>query len=606
MFVGGCWDDVSMSRGIMKRAEITLSENKLILISLTFIFMYLFVMYHGLDNSCVLIHDNLDSNVANFKLLAMSDVPYLSFNGTIKNVFNGLPASSVSSGFSFGVLFYLFLNPIIAYILNEIIMRVVAFFGMYLLLKKYILPDEEGLPVIAVGVALCFAMLPFWPSGFLSITGQPLLLYAFLNIIKKNSVWYDWLIIVVFSFYSSLVLAGFAICLMLLIILIYNSVRKRKINWPGLIALAILSILYLISNYKLIYVFFFDSSFVSHRSEWGSASLTLGHAFVLSAFKSVKNFLGGQYHAASLHTWFVGLSIVIAMFCLYKRKKYNNLLFTLILSAGLISLFYGFWGMIVRILPDNVFIRGFQWDRIHYLHPLLWYLVFGLSLSIILKTIKYKKFSLYLVGFLLVFQLGYNICNASPVRMSLINNLRHNALVNDLRQKLMHKTHPIHKQLTFGEFYSCALFDDIKEYIGKPLESYRVVSIGIHPSIALYNGFYTLDAYISNYPLEYKHKFRKIIEKELSKNKGFRKYFDNWGSRCYVFVDELGRNYQVRKDDNIKIRNLELSTKALKDMGGEYILSAAEITNYKDNNLKFLRSFEDDKSQWKIYLYEVV
>jgi hypothetical protein len=593
-----------MSRGIMKKAEITLSENKLILISLTLIFLYLFVLYHGLDNSCVLIHDNLDGCIAMFKLLATSDVSYFSLNGTIKNVFNGLPVSSFSSGFSFGVLFYLFLNPIIAYILNEIIMRAVAFFGMYLLLKKHILPNEEELPVIAVGVALCFAMLPFWPSGFLSIAGQPLLLYAFLNIIKKKSVWYDWLIIVVFPFYSSLVLAGFAICLMLLIILIYNSARK-KINWPGLIALAILSILYLIANYKLLYIFFFDSSFVSHRSEWGSASLTLGPAFIQSAFKSVKNFLGGQYHAASLHTYFVGLSIFIALFCLYKRRKYNNLLFILILSAGLISLFYGFWGMIVRMLPDTVLIRGFQWNRIHYLHPLLWYLAFGLSLSIILRNIKYQKFSLYLISFLLVFQLGYNISSASPVRMTLINNLRHNALANNLRQKLMHRTHPIHKQLTFGEFYSCALFDDIKEYIGKPLESYRVVSIGMHPSIALYNGFYVLDAYISNYPLEYKHKFRKIIEKELSKNERLQKYFDNWGSRCYVFVDELGRKFTVRKDDNIKIKNLELNTKALKDMGGKYIFSAAEIMNYKENNLKFLRVFENDKSQWRIYLYGV-
>jgi hypothetical protein len=589
----------------MENSSTFLTPRKLIIVSLVFILLYLIVVYHGLDNSYVLIHDNLDFDVANFKLLAISDVPYLSLNGTIKNVFNGLHVSSFSSGFSFGVLFYLFLNPIIAYILNEIIMRAVAFFGMYLLMKKHILPDEEELPVIAVGVALCFAMLPFWPSGFLSIAGQPILLYTFLNIIKKKSAWYDWFIIVVFPFYSSLILAGFAICLMLLIILIYNSVSRRKINWPGLIALAILSILYLIANYKLIYMSFFDSSFVSHRSELGLTSLTLEHAFIRSAFKSVKNFLSGQYHAASLHTYFVGFSIVIALLCLYKRKKYNKMLFILILSAGLISLFYGFWGMIVRILPDTVLIRGFQWNRIHYLHPLLWYLAFGLSLSIILKTIKYKKFSLYLVGFLLVFQLGYNFCSASPVRMSLINNLRHNALVNNLRQKLMHRTHPIHKRLTFGEFYSCALFDDIKEYIGKPLDSYRVVSIGMHPSIALFNGFYVLDAYISNYPLEYKHKFRKIIEKELSKNEKLRKYFDNWGSRCYVFVDELGLNYLVQKSDNIKIRNLELNTAVLKDMGGKYIFSVAEIMNYKDNNLKFLRIFKNDKSPWKIYLYEM-
>ena len=585
----------------MKKARTLLTENKIMLFSVTLILLYLFVVYHGLDDSCILIHDNLDSNVTNFKLLATSDVPYLSLNGTIKNVFNGLPVASVSSGFSFGVLFYLFLNTIGAYVINELIARIVALFGMYLLLKKHVLPNEKELSMIAVGVALCFAMLPFWPSGFLSIAGQPLLLYTFLNIIKKESAWYDWFIIVVFPFYSSLVLAGFAICLMLLVILIYNSMRKRNINWPGLIALTLLSVFYLIANYKLIYVFFLNSSFVSHRSEWYSNPITIKQALIIS----VNNFKNGQYHAASLHKY-IFLPIIIALFCLYKRRKYNNLLFILIISASLIALFYGFWGYIKPHLPNITLIRGFQWNRVHFLHPLLWYMTFGIALSIILTTIKYKKFSLYLVGFLLVLQLGY-VIKASPMRNELVNQLRQSRTVNLLRQQVLHRDHPlqIRKQLTFKEFYSCNLFNDIKEYIGKPLSSYSVASIGIHPSIALFNGLYVLDAYISNYPLEYKHKFRKIIEKELEKNENLRKYFDNWGSRCYIFVSELGSNFPIRKDSHTKIKNLELNTNVLYDMGGRYILSAAEIMNYKDNNLKFLRVFENDKSPWKIYLYEV-
>lgn len=40
-----------MYRGIMKKAGIILPENKLIFISVTLILLYLFVMYHGLDES---------------------------------------------------------------------------------------------------------------------------------------------------------------------------------------------------------------------------------------------------------------------------------------------------------------------------------------------------------------------------------------------------------------------------------------------------------------------------------------------------------------------------------------------------------------------------
>lgn len=575
-----------------------LSEKKLLIGALVIISTYMLVIYHGFENSCVLIHDNLDG--ASYALLSKAKGAYFSLNGIIENVLNGIPSSAIFPGFSLGEVLYLLFDFMVAYILNEIIIRVVAFFGMFLLLKKHVVPDEKEPSAIAVGVALCFAMLHFWPLG-LSIAGQPLLLYAFLNIIKKESVWYDWLIIVVFPFYSSLVLAGFAICIMLLVILMFNSLHNREIDYHGLIVLTVLSILYLAANYKLMYMFFFDSSFVSHRVEFYSDPLTIKEALIMS----VSNFLNGHYHAASLHKYFISFSILVAFFCLYKKKGINKLLIVLIVAVGLISLFYGFSGYIKPYLPNVTLIKAFQWNRIHYLHPLLWYTAFGIALTIIWRNLGQHKFALYLVSFLLISQVGYNVFNTPPVQMSLVNHLRQNTLANHLRQKLMHRNYPIRKQPTFREFTSYSLFNNIKRYINKPLGSYRVVSIGIHPSIALFNGFYVLDAYLTNYSLGYKHKFRKIIEKELSKNNKLREYYDNWGSRCYVFVSELGTNYLVQKSDNVKIRNLELNTAAFKKLGGEYIFSATEIMNYRKNHLIFLKAFENDASPWKIYLYEV-
>jgi hypothetical protein len=40
-------------------------------------------------------------------------------------------------------------------------------------------------------------------------------------------------------------------------------------------------------------------------------------------------------------------------------------------------------------------------------------------------------------------------------------------------------------------------------------------------------------------------------------------------------------------------------------MGGQYIFSAVPIKNAKENNLLFLKAFEDKESVWKIYLYKV-
>jgi hypothetical protein len=40
-------------------------------------------------------------------------------------------------------------------------------------------------------------------------------------------------------------------------------------------------------------------------------------------------------------------------------------------------------------------------------------------------------------------------------------------------------------------------------------------------------------------------------------------------------------------------------------MGGEYTLSAVEIANSDANNLKLQETFENDRSPWKIWLYQI-
>jgi hypothetical protein len=130
------------------------------------------------------------------------------------------------------------------------------------------------------------------------------------------------------------------------------------------------------------------------------------------------------------------------------------------------------------------------------------------------------------------------------------------------------------------------------------------VSLGIHPSVAQYNGFSILDGYCSSYPLEYKHAFRRIIERELDNSPKWKAYFDAWGSRCYVFSSEL-EGFMYTKSDTVRVVNLRLNTAVLREMGGEYVLSAVEILNCRDNDLELLRIFENDHSPWRIYLYRV-
>ena len=159
---------------------------------------------------------------------------------------------------------------------------------------------------------------------------------------------------------------------------------------------------------------------------------------------------------------------------------------------------------------------------------------------------------------------------------------------------------------TFKQFFDTSLFAKIRKDIGAD-DHYgcKVVSLGMYPAVAQYNGFYTLDSYCNNYSLAYKHKFRKIIEKELQKNDFVREYFDDWGNRCYVFSSEIGLKFWCSEDDNASVNNLEINTELLKDMGCEYIISAVNINNYKDLGLSFIDSYTSPESFWNVRLYKL-
>ena len=157
-----------------------------------------------------------------------------------------------------------------------------------------------------------------------------------------------------------------------------------------------------------------------------------------------------------------------------------------------------------------------------------------------------------------------------------------------------------------GEFFAEEQFKEIKDYIGLPQEEYRVASIGLHPAIAQYNGFYTLDTYNNFYPLAYKYQFREIIEKELAKNKTIRTYFDEWGGRCYLFTAELGKHYMFKKTSAKRLKNLELNTEPFKELGGRFIFSSVPIDNALENGLVLDKVFHSKSSAWKIHLYKAV
>ncbi|MFD2617146.1 DUF6044 family protein [Terrilactibacillus laevilacticus] len=549
-------------------------ETKYMIVACIVLIVYLSPLYILGGNAHIRIHDNLDSNITWYKILTQSGELFGSINSTIPQVINGIPRNTFGTEFSGIVWLHALFPTMVAYALSQTLTRVFAFIGMYLLLKKHFIKDPD-LSFIRVGVSLAFALTPFWPSGMLSTLGMPLALWAFLNIRSNQSTWKDWLTLTLLPFYSSFVLGFFFFLTAMGFVWIRDVIVNRKWNIRFLLSTAYMTTIYLIIEYRLVYSLIIPEAPTS-RNEFVSSTLSLPHTIKLI----FKNYLLGHTHDMTLHTPFLPL-LFIALWMVFKRKTWvSDKRFVFLMGLNFIlSVWYAFWfykGW--EPLKERIsLLNTFNFARFHFLRPLVIYLLLALSCQMLWKLRgKWRKIAIIFLSFQIIFLFLYN---------------------EEIRYRVIGEP-------SVNQFYSTHLFNKIDHYIGKPKSSYRVASIGIHPSIAQYNGFYTLDTYNNFYPLSYKHQFRKIIAKELDKNYQLKTYFDHWGNRCYIFVNELGKHYNFEKHSHKKIKHLQLNITAFEKLGGRYIFSAVPIENAKQDHLKFLKSFSDSKSVWKIYLYE--
>jgi hypothetical protein len=550
-------------------------ENCLLLFALFAICIYLSPLFILGENAHIRVHDNLDSNIAWYKVLAKSGQLFGPFNATIPQIINGLPRNAFASEFSGIVWLYYLFPTMTAYALSQAITRFFAFLGMYLLLRDHFLVEKKD-RTIAIGVALAFSLTPFWPSGMLSTLGMPLALWTFLNIRKGIRTWKNMLVLTLLPFYSSIVLGFFFFLSAMGILWLSDVVVTKRWNLRFISAVIYMTLIYLLVEYRLVFSFLFSKE-PNSRDEYFHAELPLWRVIRLT----FKNYLLGHTHVMTIHSLFILPVLFFAFYLIVKNRRWaeeRTFVFLFFLNFAL-SAWYAFWfyeGWL-PLTKKFHFLDTFNFARYHFLRPLVIYVSFAIALKILWQQSKSWKPAVHFLIFCQVL------------------------LLFAFNDEIIYRNKPSVK-----EFYSESLFQEIREYINRPVEEYRVASIGLHPAIAQYNGFYTLDTYNNFYPLKYKHEFRKIIDKELSKNKKIRKYFDKWGGRCYFFTAELGKRYMFKKHSKTEIKHLDLNLEPFKKMGGEYLFSSVPIVNAAENGLKLEKIFVSKSSPWKIYLYKVI
>lgn len=587
---------------------------------LSCLFMIPYFLLGG--GSIVTYHDQLDGELFSYLLTAK----YLFTDIRVyPEIMNGLPAAGAVPPAPLFVLLYAAFKPFTAFMISQWIIYLTAFLGMYLLLMRL-----TGREFISFSIAVIFMLMPFYPVYGLCIPGQPLLFFAVLALFDKerrsavsssfprkagyyfsaDSIFY-YLIIFFYGISSSLVLAGFA-CLLLLggsaLIHTITALRLKKRGSLSLwFSLIVLLTSYISVNSGLIrQVLFPGNTYISHKTE-----MVLSPQNFSDYFKEA--FTTGISYAQSFHrVLFILMLFCLLLFFINAVVKKESLFsgsdklpllkaLRVLLFIFLTCLFYAFYHghfiTEIRNISGGI-LKTFNLDRVCWLLPTAWCILAGYLLSFIagLREHKTAARSCSLC-------LKYGIISAT-LGIWGITVLLHSPLRPNLSKLLKGGDY---YALDWNRFFAEDIFSQIDSAIGKPKDSYHVISIGIYPAAAAYNGFYCLDGYSNNYPLEYKHTFRRIMEDELEKSDYIRDFFDNWGNRCYITTAEQANYYTFEKKWNSVIYDLDLNTDVLKELDCRYVFSAAYLMNAEEKGLTLLREapFETEGSWYHIYVYAV-
>lgn len=508
------------------------------------------------------------------------------------------------------VLLFRVLSPLTSLILMQLAGSLAGYVGMYLLCRKA--AGNETAALIAGGF---YAALPFLPVYGLSQFGLPLLLWCVLCARDGKggrSLAGAALYGLVYAFHSSLVLVGFGVLGVLAMWIFWELsgvfrkpsekiTAKRGGLRMGVLWLC-LCIPYLLCNHDLIVQLLgAGDAASSHKAEYVLSGTGLWPGWWSALLH------GGQ-HSEDYHLGFALFVAAVLGLCIFRRHRdpsrtdirrvMTTALTGILLLAGISAL----WNTSAAVsLRGRMGALGaFQLDRLLWLCPCLWYLLLGCALAYVMRLLREEK--------TFARALGAAGCILAVVSLGVTGlGILKNSDVKSNLQKLCNADYPA---FSYGDYYAVGVMEQVRdfmtEYTGEEPEAYRVVSLGIDPAAALYHGFYCLDGYSNNYSLEYKHRFRRVIAPALEESEYLRDYFDDWGNRCYLFGTESPGYYTIEKN-GFYFQHLECDTKALRELGGNYLFSAAYIANSDELGLTLLREepFETQESYYRIFVYEV-
>ncbi len=531
-----------------------INKRSYFLISVTFVLLFILLYYLPWvfnQLQIIQIDDNLDGEVVVNKIIGQlyrgeQEALFLALNGQIP----GYALPRLLHPLS---LIYLFPNSWLSYVLTDIVVRSIAFVGIYLLASFYKLPKY-----ICTMLGLCFSTSISFSVYLLSVAGIPLTIYLLINLKKAQGSKQIFILLSLLLIGSniSFALSGLFIMVLILPILLYGfkeSITKKLIYGYLLFCLGIF-----LGNVNIFYAQFL-SDIAWHRTEWKVFELT-NYSFLQELLVITKSvILGNPFYHVTYSLPFAVFTI-ISFFLVFKYYRTSTLYFYISLLFFLFFIYiFSRTSLSSPLREISPYLNSFQWDRFYFLYSTIVFL----AIIALFKAAEFNRRHSAILLLLISFQLGYNLFQTPHIKAVPKFLLNEDISVN------------------FYEFYRTSNYKSIHQIVGND----AVMSVGIDPMIAPMNGIRAVDGYYVLYPLSYKKEFKTVISDSIIGTNN-AEYFEKWGNRVYAFYPKGNPNL--------------LNFCAAYRIGARYIISSGQILNQALIEIKTFNSRD------QIILYKIL
>ena len=475
------------------------------------------------------------------------------------------------------ILHYI-LNDKLFYFTNDILKKLFAYFSFYLLAKSLSVSRFNA----ALGGVLYSTFVYIKMPVGIGLSFLPYILYLLLNKNTLNKKHYLFLFLIGLN--SSLIQDFFSFILLIPLSLLLSTKKKNLNIYLQIFSIILISLI--LANIHLIIGSTVGDSI--HRGIWDLKNADITTSFI-SSFKSLF-FTSSENPLIIFYTPLNFLSALLLIFSLFSEQKNIRMIFFFIVSILILR------SILNYNLIDNIFIgifdvlKGYNFKRVDRIIILAYALLFVLFITS-LKNKNFKNF-LYFISLLSILAIQLKTPLPTIGQYFLKKNMQTEQFIEakkvflekkyieffDIvtnKKNFNNKKTSLNVSInkTFENYYKFKDYAFIKNIV----KNSRVMSVGLDPMVAVMNDIRVIDGYHTIYPLNYKIKFRKIIEKELEKNILLKNYYDSWGSRVYAFYND--------KD------NIILNFQSAKTLSADYVISGFPIENkelkiicYKCNN----------------------